>query len=132
MTKKGKNLLLWKCHVTMTKKDAYISNGMQIQNHSLAFIHKNKSLLSPNSIPSRSRMAQHYCFLGQANFNRLCGLWEVSRQIWRNFLVQKRLPLLGSQLKVFKRADENAELRLRQNLSMGKLVSTILFDNEII
>ena len=35
---KGKSLLIWKCHVTMTKKDAYISNEKQLQNHSLTFI----------------------------------------------------------------------------------------------
>ena len=57
MTEKGDNLLLWKCQVTMTKKDAYIGYDMQIQNPSLNFIHKNKSLLSATSIPSRSLMA---------------------------------------------------------------------------
>ena len=57
MSKKGKNLLMWKCHVTRTKKDAYINNEMQLQNHSLTFIHKNKSLLSATSILSRSPMA---------------------------------------------------------------------------
>ena len=45
-----------KCHVTRTKKDAYINNEMQLQNHSLTFIHKNKSL-SATSILSRSPMA---------------------------------------------------------------------------
>ena len=57
MTKKGKNLLIWKCHVTMTKTHAYISNEMQLPNHSLTFFPKNKSLLSATSIPSRSPMA---------------------------------------------------------------------------
>ena len=37
--KNGKNILIWKCHVTMTKKDAYTSNEKQLQNHSLTFIH---------------------------------------------------------------------------------------------
>ena len=36
---KGKNLFIWKCHVTMTKKDEYISNEKQLQNLSLTFIH---------------------------------------------------------------------------------------------
>ena len=40
--KKGKGLLIWKSHVTMTKKDAYIKKEMQFQNHSLIFIHKIK------------------------------------------------------------------------------------------
>ena len=56
-TEKGKNLPIWNCHVTMTKKDAYISNDMQIQNLSLTFILKNKSLLTATSILSRSPMA---------------------------------------------------------------------------
>ena len=48
---------LFKCHVTMTKKDAYIGNEMQLQNQSLAFIHKNRSLISATSILFRSPMA---------------------------------------------------------------------------
>ena len=39
------------------QKLAYISNEMQLQNHSLTFFHKNKSLLSSTSILSRSPMA---------------------------------------------------------------------------
>ena len=38
-------------------KHAYICNEMQLQNHSLSFFHKNKSLFSATSILSRSRMA---------------------------------------------------------------------------
>ena len=47
---------LKKYHATMTESDAYISNKMQLQNHSLTFIHKNESLPSATSIPSRSPM----------------------------------------------------------------------------
>ena len=54
--KKGKWLNIWKCHVTMTRNDAYISNKMQLQTHSLTFFHKNKSFLSATSILSRSPM----------------------------------------------------------------------------
>ena len=43
--------------MTMTKKHAYIRTEMQLQNHSLTFIHKNKSLLSATSILSRSPLA---------------------------------------------------------------------------
>ena len=39
------------------QKDAYISNEMQLQNHSSTFIHENKSLPSNTSILSRSPMA---------------------------------------------------------------------------
>ena len=58
-TENGKILLIWKGHVTMTKKDAYIGNDMQLQSHSSTFIHKNISLLSTTSIPSRSPMADN-------------------------------------------------------------------------
>ena len=39
------------------QKQAYISNEMQLQNHSLTFIHKNKSFLSATSILFCSPMA---------------------------------------------------------------------------
>ena len=38
------------------QNNAYISNELQLQNHSLIFIHRNKSLLSATSILSRSPM----------------------------------------------------------------------------
>ena len=38
----------------MTKKDVYISNELQLQNHSVTFIHKNIRLLSATSILFRS------------------------------------------------------------------------------
>ena len=56
MPKKGKNLLIWKNHVTMTKRDAYISNEMQLK-IILTFFHKNKSFPPATSILSRSPMA---------------------------------------------------------------------------
>ena len=39
------------------QKQAYISNEIQLQNHSLTLIHKNKSLLSATSLLSCSPMA---------------------------------------------------------------------------
>ena len=41
----------------MTKKNAYRSNEMQLQNHYLPFFHKINSLLPATSILSRSPMA---------------------------------------------------------------------------
>ena len=41
------------------QKHAYVSNEMQLQNRSLTFFHKNKSLLSATSILSRSPMAHN-------------------------------------------------------------------------
>ena len=43
----------------MTKKDAYICDEKELQNHCLTFLHKNKSLLSATSILSRSPMAHN-------------------------------------------------------------------------
>ena len=54
-TERGKTFLLWKSPVTITKKDAYISNDMQLQTPSLTY--KNKSLLPAISILSRSPLA---------------------------------------------------------------------------
>ena len=57
MTKKGKNLLIWKGHVTMAKKAAYLSNKLHLQNHSSIFLHKNILLLPATSILFRSPKA---------------------------------------------------------------------------
>ena len=54
---KGNNLSIWKCHVTLAKKDAYKSNDLQLQNHSSIFNHKNISLNSATSILICSIMA---------------------------------------------------------------------------
>ena len=46
-----------KCHVTITKKDAYIGYEMQLQIYSLTSIHKNESLASAISTLFCSPMA---------------------------------------------------------------------------
>ena len=66
-----------------TKKAPFVPSQKQLTSfsyqHSISFSHG----------------LQHYCFLGQVNLYRLCGLWPMSRQIWTIFLVQKRFQLLG-------------------------------------
>ena len=118
MTKKGKNLLIWNCHVTMTKNDAYISDKKQLRNHSLTFSHESNFQLP--AFFSFTDGLQHHRNLGQANLHRLCGFYQVSSQIWTVFLVQNDSNYLDIKLKVFKSEDKNAEFRLRQNLSMGE------------
>ena len=95
MSKKWKKLPIWKCHVTKTKKYAYIIKEMQLQNQSLTFIRKNKSLFSSyqHSI-SFTHGLQHYRLLEQAELYRLCGLWQMSRQILTILLVQNWFQLL--------------------------------------
>ena len=58
-TYQNKRFHLRKSHVTTTEKHAYISYEMQLQNHSLTLIHKNKSLPSATSNLSRSPMAHN-------------------------------------------------------------------------
>ena len=118
MTKK-KNLI--KCYVTKTKKVAYTSNEIQFKNHSLTFIHKNKSLPSATSILSCSTMAHNntdsldklictdYVDFGkhQDRFGRIS--WSKNDSNY-----------LDIKLKLFKREDKNAVFRLRQNFTMGE------------
>ena len=118
MTKKGKNLLKRKNHLTLgnTKAVTYISQIIvQLS------ISKINSLLSATSIPSRSPLAYNttktldkmactnYVDFGmsQDRFGRFS--WS---KIVSNYMDIK--------LKVFKREDKNAQFRLRQNISMGK------------
>ena len=56
MPKKGKNLLISKSHMTMTKRDAYIANEIQFQHHSLTFFTKT-SLIPATSFLSCSPIA---------------------------------------------------------------------------
>ena len=44
----------------------------------------------------------------------------MSRQIWKIFLTKNDSSYLDIKLKVFKGEDQNAEFRLRQNISMGE------------
>ena len=96
MTKNGKNLLIWKSHVTMTKRDACISNKLRLKKLFFNFLSQKQitSFSYQHSI-SFTNGLQHYCFLGQANLYLLCELWYMSRQIWTIFWVQKRFQLLG-------------------------------------
>ena len=58
MTKEGENLLLWKCHVTMAKKEAYICSTLQLQNLLYISFTKNRSFLLATSFLFCSPMAQ--------------------------------------------------------------------------
>ena len=44
----------------------------------------------------------------------------MPRQIWKNFLLQNRLQLFGYSTKIVQERRQNAEIRLRQNLTMGE------------
>ena len=102
------------------QKHAYISNEMQLQNHSLFFIHENKSLLSATSILFRSPMAHNttasldkltctdYVDFGKCQDRHGQFVWSKNDS---NYLDVK--------LKTFKK-DDNKEFRLVQNLKVGE------------
>ena len=101
-TKKGKNLLIWKFRVTMTKKDAYKTNKLQLQNHPLSFIHKNKSILLATSNIFRSPMAYNTtASLDKLTFTNSADFGKMLRQIRLIFLVQKWFQLLGCENQNF-------------------------------
>ena len=102
---------MWKRHVTRTGKDAHIGNEKQLQNNSITFIHTNKSLLSATSFLSRLPKVYNTT----VSLDKLT--WQLSRQIWTIFLVQKWFQLLGCKFDVFKK-DDNKKFRLIQNLTM--------------
>ena len=120
MSKKGKNLLIWESHVTMTKRNAYKSHEMQLQKHPSTSFHKIKSLPSAASILSRSPMAYNTT----ASLDKLtCTDYEdldkcqdtFERLSWSKNISN----YLDVKLKVFKKHD-NKEFLLVQNLTMGE------------
>ena len=105
--------------MTLTKKDAYIR--LKLQNHSLTFIHKNKSLRSATSILSRSPMS----------YNTTASLVKLTRTDNADFgKSQDRFGqfsgskndsnYLDVKLKVFNK-DDNKEFQLVQSLTMGEV-----------
>ena len=103
------------------QKDAYISNEMLLQNHSLTFIHKSKSLLSASSKLSRSPMAYNTT----ASLDKLTCTDYVDfgkgQDRFGQFSWSKNYSnYLDVKLKVFKK-DDNKNLRLLRNLTIGEV-----------
>ena len=120
MTKKGQNIIIRKCHVTVTENDAYMSNEMQLQNHSSTFIHKNKSLLPATSIPSRSPVAYNTtASLNNLTCTDYVDFGKCQDRFGRFSWFKNDSNYLDVKLKVFKK-DDNKEFRLVQNLTMGE------------
>ena len=104
----------------MTKKDAYISNEMQVPNHTLTFIHKKKSLLSTSGILSRPPMAYN----STASLDKLTCTdyvdFRKNQDKFGRFSFSKiDSNYLDVKLKFFKK-DDNKEFRLVQNLTTGE------------
>ena len=103
---------------------AYKSSDFHFSDHCSTFILKNQlaSFSYQHSI-SFIHGLQHYKNLGKTGLYRLRELWQVSRQICRFGRIswsKNDSNYLDIELKVFKREDKNAEIRLRQKFSMGE------------
>ena len=110
---------LRKNHVTRTKKEAYISNKLQLQNLSSPFIHKNKSLLSTTSTLLPSPMAQNTT----ASLDKLTCTdymdFSKSQDRFEQFFWSKiDSNYLNVNLKVFKKGGNKGSL-LVQAFTMG-------------
>ena len=105
----------------MTKKYAYKIRKVQLQNHSLASIHKNKSLISATSILSRSPMAYNTtATLDKLTCTDYVDFDKCQGRFGRISWFRNDSNYLDIKLKVFNREEKIAELRLRQNFTMGE------------
>ena len=104
------------------QRNAYTSNEMQLQNHSLIFIHKSFSLLSATSIPSRSPMASNTtASLDKLTCTDYVDFGKCQDRFGRFSWSNNDSSYLDVKLKVLKN-DDNEEFRLVQNLTMGEAV----------
>ena len=118
MTKKGKNILIWKYHVTLVRTKAATYSSQVIVQLSFSKIN---SFLSANSILSRSSMAYNTnAFLDKLACTDYVDFGKSQDRIGRFSWSKNDSSYLDIKLKVFKREDENAKFRLRQNLSSGE------------
>ena len=105
----------------MSKTDAYISYEMQLQNRSLTFFHKNKSIISATSILSCSPMVYNTtASLDKLTYTDYLDFGKCQDRFGSFSWTKNDSNYLDIKLKVFKREEKNAEFRLTQNLSMGE------------
>ena len=105
--------------MTMIKNDAYISNDLQLKNHSLTLLHKNKSLPSATCILSRSPMAYNTtASMDKPTCTDYVDFGICHDRFGRFPRSKKRSSYLDAELKVFMR-DDNRDFRLVQNHTMG-------------
>ena len=119
MTKKGKNLLIWKGHVTMTKNMRIEVTKCSSKNI-LQHLFTKKSLLSATSILSRLRMGYNtIASLDKLTFTDYLDFGKCQDRFGQISWSKKDSNYLDVKLKVFKKAD-NKEIRLFQILTMGE------------
>ena len=100
--------------------NAYISNEMQLQNHSLTFFHTNKSFPSATSILFCSPVASNTtASLDKLTCTDYVDFGKCQDRFGRFSWSNNDSNYLDVKLKVFKK-DDNEEFRLVQNLTMGE------------
>ena len=102
------------------KKHAYTSNEMQLRNHSLTFIHKNKSLVSAISVLSRSPMAYNTtASLDKLTCTDYVAFAKCQDRFGQFSLSKNDSNYLDVKVKVVKK-DDYKEFRLAQNPTMAE------------
>ena len=116
--KKGKNILIWKYHVTLARrKAATYSSQITVQ---LSFSKINSRFLA-TSILSRSPMAYNTtASLDKLTCTDYVDFGESQDRFERFSWFKNDSNYLHIKLKVFKREDKNEKFWLTQNLSMGE------------
>ena len=118
MNKKGRRILIWKYHVTLARTKAVTYSSQIIVQLSFSKIN---SLFSASTILSRSTMAYNTtASLDKLNCTDYVDFGKCQDRFEPFSWSKNDSNYLDIQSKVFKREDENAEFRLRQNLSMGE------------
>ena len=119
---KPKNLPIWKCRPTITKKVPYTCNKLHLQKPSLSLLHRNKSLLLAFIILFRSPITT--ASLDKLTCTDYRDFGKCQYRFGQSSRSKNDSNYLDVKLKVFKK-DDNKEFRLVQNLQMGEAVYAI-------
>ena len=122
MTKKGKNLFIWKSHESRDndQKGCVYKSRNSTPKSFLTFFHKNKSLLPATSFLSRSPMSYNTtASLDKITCTDYVDFGKCQDKFGRFSWSKIDCNYLDVKLKVF-RKDDKKEFRLVQNLTMGE------------
>ena len=118
MTKKGMKILIWKYHVTLARTKAVTYSSQIIVQ---LYFSKINSLLSATSLLSRSPLAYNTTdTLDKLACTDYVDFRKCQDRFGQSSWSKNDSNYLEIKIKVFNSEDENAEFRLRKNLSMGE------------
>ena len=116
--------------MAITKKHAYIRNEMQLKKNSSTFIHKNKSLLSATSIPSRSPMAYNTtASLDKLTCTDYVDFGKCQDRFGRFSWSKKDSSYLDVKLKIFKK-DDNKKFPLIPKRFLSEADALYFFESK--